>query len=197
MSLYERVAAKPGGGRALAAARLRRSVLVILHRAFSASGLDSQAELAKRLNVRRSAVNQIFRGDGNVQISTLAEYLYEMNFEVNITLVRAGELRTAALENRSPIPAVAIGSSTTSTNFDYYGTRDIGMYGYGYQQPLVLLNVGYGYQQSLVLVNAGFSAAQGIIVGLTSSEVRVSAPAWQAFKTINLSDELTSSGAAS
>jgi hypothetical protein len=196
MSLYERVAAKPGGGRALAVARLRRSVLVILHRAFNASGLNSQAELAKRLNVRRSAVNQVFRGDGNVQISTLAEYLYEMNFEVNITLVRAGELRTATLENRSPISAMVIGSSTASTNFGYYGMSDIGMYGYGHQQSF-MVNVGFGYQQSLVVANAGFSTVQGIVVGLTSGEVRVSASGWQAFSTIDLSDVFITSGASS
>jgi transcriptional regulator with XRE-family HTH domain len=98
MSLYDRVAAIRGGGRALAGARLRRAVLKALHRAFLASSMGSQAELAKRLKVRRSAVNQVFRGDGNVRINTLAEYLYEMGYEIDITLVKSGELRTAELE---------------------------------------------------------------------------------------------------
>jgi len=126
MSLYERVAAKPGGGRALAAARLRRSVLVILHGAFRASGLDSQSELAKRLRVRRSAVNQLFRGDGNVRINTLAEYLYEMGFELSITLVREGELRAAAIDDRFPIPALSIVSASTSITYTPWQLYDLG-----------------------------------------------------------------------
>jgi transcriptional regulator with XRE-family HTH domain len=117
MSLYERIAARPGGERALAAARLRRSVLVILHRALKASGLDSQSDLAKCLRVRRSAVNQVFRGDGNVRISTLAEYLHAMGFEADLTLVKAGEMRAAVLENRSPVPAFPNWSASTSVSY--------------------------------------------------------------------------------
>lgn len=114
MSLYDRVIARAGGGRALAIARLRRTVLSTLHSAFSMSGIESQSDLARRLRVRRSAVNQIFNGDGNLRISTLAEYLYEMGYELDITLVRAGEPRAAALEGRVVQPA--LGGRSTSTS---------------------------------------------------------------------------------
>jgi transcriptional regulator with XRE-family HTH domain len=117
MTLHDRVSAMPGGSRAIAASRLRRAVLTVLGKAFNTSGIESQAELAKRLKVRRSAVNQVFRGDGNVRINTLAEYLSEMGFEVSLTLVNAGELRAAVLEDRAPIPA--FGSTGTSTTMLY------------------------------------------------------------------------------
>jgi transcriptional regulator with XRE-family HTH domain len=114
MSLYDRVLARAGGGRALAIARLRRAVLSTLHKAFSMSGIGSQSDLARRLRVRRSAVNQIFNGDGNLRISTLAEYLYEMGYELNITLVRSGEPRAAALEGRFVKPVLAYQTVSTS-----------------------------------------------------------------------------------
>lgn len=105
MSLYDRVLARPDGGRALAVSRLKRAVLSALHEAFDMSGTASQSDLARRLHVRRSAVNQVFHGDGNLRISTLAEYLYEMDCELDITVVRAGEPRAAALEGRAALPA--------------------------------------------------------------------------------------------
>jgi transcriptional regulator with XRE-family HTH domain len=98
--LYERVARQPDGLRLLAGSRLRRRVLAVLHQALDLSRL-SQAELAKKLGIRRSAVNQVFRGDGNVRIETLAEYLHEMGFELDVQLVEAGEPRRAALEGRA------------------------------------------------------------------------------------------------
>ncbi|GAA4102398.1 hypothetical protein GCM10022248_89250 [Nonomuraea soli] len=105
-ALYERLAAQPDGLRLLAAARLRRKVIKVLHRSLELSGL-SQSDLGKRLGRRRSAVNQVFKGDGNVRVETLAEYLYEMGFELDLQLVPAGELRRAALEQREarPMPA--------------------------------------------------------------------------------------------
>ena len=73
MSLYDRVAARPGGDRALAQARLRHTVLRCLHRALGAA---SQAGLARSLGVRRSAVGHVFNGDGNVRMDILAAYLW-------------------------------------------------------------------------------------------------------------------------
>jgi transcriptional regulator with XRE-family HTH domain len=102
MSLYDRVLARRDGERALAIARLRRTVLATLHEAFSLSGISTQSDLARSLQVRRSAVNQVFNGDGNVRISTLAEYLNVMGYELDIRLVRSGEPRAAALEGRAP-----------------------------------------------------------------------------------------------
>src|SRR6266487_4389419 len=100
MSLYESFAARPGGGRALAKARLQRTVLRILDRALTLSSVESQSALAERLQIRKSAVSQVLRGDGNVRISTLADYLYELGFEANLELVSAGELRRAVVEGR-------------------------------------------------------------------------------------------------
>lgn len=114
MSLYDRVESKPGGKAALAAARLRREVLVALHEAFTASDVHTQSEVAERLDVRKSAVSQVFRGDGNLRINTLAEYLFALGFELNIQLVAAGEPRRAELEGRAPVPAGAAWNTTIS-----------------------------------------------------------------------------------
>lgn len=103
-TLHDRVAGKPGGEKALAAARLRREVLVMLHRAFEASGLHTQTEIARRLGVRRSAVSQVFKGGGNLRINTLAEYLFTLGFEIDLNLVAAGEPRRAMLEGRTVAP---------------------------------------------------------------------------------------------
>lgn len=94
--LYERLAATRGGARALASARLRRDVLAVLHKALGGAGL-AQAELARRLKVRKSAVNQVLRGDGNVRVSTIAEYLDECGYELQLRLVRAGTSRKESL----------------------------------------------------------------------------------------------------
>lgn len=116
MSLYDRVAARPGGNRALASARLKRAILGSLHQAFARSGMESQSDLARRLGVRRSAVNQVFNGDGNLRITTVAEYLYEMGYELNVTIVKAGEPRAAAIEGRDVQPAFPdTGTSPAST----------------------------------------------------------------------------------
>jgi transcriptional regulator with XRE-family HTH domain len=116
-SLYDRVAAKSGGAAALAAARLREELLVALHQAFEASGLRSKAELARRLNVRRSAVNQVFKGDGNLRATTIAEYLFALGFELDVTLVQAGEPRRAELEGRVAEPAHVVWNATISIVF--------------------------------------------------------------------------------
>lgn len=101
--LYERIAKEPGGLRSLASARLRRRVLTLLHKALERSGL-TQSDLAKKLGYRRSAVNQVFRGDGNVRIETLAEYLHEMGFELDVNLVAAGEHRRSFEQKRTTWP---------------------------------------------------------------------------------------------
>src|SRR5262245_19347399 len=103
-TLHDRVAGKRGGEKALAAARLRREVLVVLHHAFEASGLRTQTEIARRLGVRRSAVSQVFKGDGNLRINTLAEYLFTLGFEIDLNLVTAGEPRRATLEGQAAVP---------------------------------------------------------------------------------------------
>lgn len=109
--LYEQLADSDQGRLALASARLRYEVLGVLHKALEVSGL-SQSDVARKLNLRRSAVNQVFRGDGNVRTSTLAEYLFAMGYELDLQLVRAGEPRHAALEGRQPAPAFSAINTT-------------------------------------------------------------------------------------
>lgn len=102
MSLYDRIASSEAGSRALADARLRREVLELIHSALEECGL-TQVEIAKRLGVRKSAVNQVLRGDGNVRITTLAEYLYATGHEMTVGLVPAGQPRRAVLERRAKL----------------------------------------------------------------------------------------------
>lgn len=97
MSLYDAVASVPKGSRALSAARLRYEVLKILHRSLKRANL-TQVQLAERLGVRKSAVNQVFKGDGNLRISTLAEYLHEMGVELAVEVVPVGTHRAKAVE---------------------------------------------------------------------------------------------------
>lgn len=105
MNLYERFAATVRGAHALAAARLRHEVLSVLHQALHLSGL-TQSDVAEKLGIRRSAVNQVFRGDGNLRVNTIADYLHAMGFELDVRLTPAGEPRQAALEQREVRPAV-------------------------------------------------------------------------------------------
>lgn len=183
MSLHDRVSALPDGGRALAVSRLRRSVLKVLHRAFSNSSLESQVDLAKRLKVRRSAVNQVFRGDGNVRISTLAEYLYEMGYELDITLVKAGEIRDAALQDRAPTPAFPTASASASVT---YGT-------YAWKAPdvahILCATTPYAWS-NLVLIDACANAAIGVSeIGVTISDDLV-------YSALNMSPAFTAEGTA-
>lgn len=108
--IYERLAARPGGPRRLAAARLRYEVLGVLHKALDVSGL-MQKDLARILGVRKSAVNQVLRGDGNLRINTLAEYLHACGYELTLGLAEAGEPRRAAQEDR---PVTAVFSAATA-----------------------------------------------------------------------------------
>lgn len=92
MTLYDRLASTAYGSRLLAQARIRREVLRCLHRAQAASGL-SIADIATATGDRRREVKQAFDGDGNIQPSRLARYLHAMGYEVELTLVAAGEPR--------------------------------------------------------------------------------------------------------
>jgi transcriptional regulator with XRE-family HTH domain len=86
MNLQELVESLPNGGRHMAAARLRHEVIDALQDAFDKSG-RTQTDLAGALDRSKSAVSQVFLGDGNLRISTLAEYLYELGMELAIELV--------------------------------------------------------------------------------------------------------------
>ncbi|MCX5209832.1 helix-turn-helix domain-containing protein [Kitasatospora sp. NBC_00240] len=103
-TLYERFARTDDGPRFLAVARLKREVLRALNVALRESGV-SQNELAARLKIRKSGVSQALRGDGNLQVKTVAEYLEALGFELDVRLVRAGEPRRALTEGRDVVPA--------------------------------------------------------------------------------------------
>jgi transcriptional regulator with XRE-family HTH domain len=92
MTSYETFASDEDGQRRLAKSRLRHSVLTTLHEALASAKL-TKTEVASRLGVRKSAVGQVFGGDGNVRINTLADYLFAMGLELDIHAVPVGELR--------------------------------------------------------------------------------------------------------
>lgn len=95
MSLYSSFSAKKDGQKLLASARLRYRILSVLHQALEESGL-TKTDLAKRLNIRRSAVGNVFKGDGNLRINTLAEYLIAMDRELVVSVVDRGVPRQLA-----------------------------------------------------------------------------------------------------
>ena len=86
MNLTEYVKQIPDGQRMLASSRFRREVLIMLDDALEKSGL-SQSELALRLGLTRSAVSQVFSGDGNLRAETISDYLFAMGFQVEMKLV--------------------------------------------------------------------------------------------------------------
>lgn len=102
-SLYEILESTDEGSRSLAASRLREQVIAILYDALEISE-KNQADLARRLGIRKSAVNQVLLGDGNLRVKTLAEYLHALGFELDVRLVEAGEPRRAELEDRPVRP---------------------------------------------------------------------------------------------
>lgn len=114
-ALYDRLKKAPQGLRALSIARLKYEVLNVLWDALRRSEL-SQSDLAAKIGVRKSAVNQVFKGDGNVRIATLAEYLHVMGFEAELKLVRAGkpredavrQMREIRLARKGMVPAVSV-----------------------------------------------------------------------------------------
>lgn len=82
-------------------ARLRARVLSVLKSALESTG-RSQVDIAAALGIRKSAVNQVLRGAGNIQIDTLGEYLAALGFEADIVVAELGEFRNARMERRAP-----------------------------------------------------------------------------------------------
>lgn len=83
------------------AARLRARALALLHGALRQSKID-QVTLARRLGVRKSAVNAVLQGNGNVRINTLAEYMAVMGLEIDMVATELGELDRCLAERRAP-----------------------------------------------------------------------------------------------
>ncbi|MFJ3381942.1 helix-turn-helix domain-containing protein [Curtobacterium sp. NPDC090217] len=90
-----------GSDSLLSAARLKSRILAILEAALERSEL-TQVQLADRLGVRKAAVNNVLRGNGNVTVSTLAEYLYALGYEADVTVVMEGEIIASMRERRAP-----------------------------------------------------------------------------------------------
>ncbi|MFF0387990.1 helix-turn-helix domain-containing protein [Kitasatospora sp. NPDC004615] len=103
-TLYDRIASTEDGRRRLAVSRLKREALRAIHIALQESGI-TQAELARRIGIRKSAVSQVLNGDGNIQIRTLAEYLFALGYEMDLRVVEEGEPRKAMTEQRDALPA--------------------------------------------------------------------------------------------
>ena len=102
MSRSRLVKAETVDRRLLAAgSRLRARALALVHGAMRESKVD-QTELASLVGVRKSAVNALLRGNGNVRIDTLAEYLGALGYEADLTAVPFGEIDAARSERRAP-----------------------------------------------------------------------------------------------
>lgn len=71
------------GSRSYSRARLHRDALNLIHDALEASGM-TQVDLAKALGIRKGAVNQVLRGNGNLRLSTLADYLAVLGVQPRI-----------------------------------------------------------------------------------------------------------------
>jgi transcriptional regulator with XRE-family HTH domain len=111
--LHDLMSSSEEGRRRLAAARLRREVLVNLESALEESGM-TQSALASALGRTRSAVNQVFGGDGNIRISTLAEYLHAMGQELVLTRVPEGATRARLWRDGADTVAQTVMSNESS-----------------------------------------------------------------------------------
>lgn len=96
--LYESVASTPEGGQALASARLRHDVLSVLHTVYAASDLDYD-DLAERTDFDKTEIKDVFEGDGNITLHTLAMLLCALGFEAEVGAVRLGTARAQFLKD--------------------------------------------------------------------------------------------------
>lgn len=104
-SLYDSLAATPEGARALASARLRHDVLAILHTVYAASKLDHD-DLAGILGIGKYEVKNVFEGDGDIALGTLALFLAAMGFEAQVGAVRSGLAQAKFLGSEKSTTAV-------------------------------------------------------------------------------------------
>lgn len=126
MNLHDRLSQSPEGRRSLASARLRYSVMKSLTRALNDSGL-SQSELAKRLGLRRSAVNAVIKGTGNVRVNTVAEYLDAMGFEASLVVSPTGVARARTQAWRAiALPRVPANSALETRKGDDMAWSSLG-----------------------------------------------------------------------
>ena len=90
----EREEAEPGFAEGYAAWKREYDATVAMHRARQEAKL-TQAEVARRMNVPRTSVYRIERGQ-NVTIATLTRYLRACGFDLMLSFVPIGQKRKAS-----------------------------------------------------------------------------------------------------
>lgn len=104
MTLYERLAATPEGARGLAKARLRTKLLEALWEAVEAcSGED---EFRQRAGLSKRRLHRVSTERAGIRVDELADWLYTAGFELEVTLVPAGQPRADVLERREVAAAM-------------------------------------------------------------------------------------------
>lgn len=119
MSTYAALASSADGRRLLSKSRLRYRVLASLERALADAGI-TKTELSGRLGLRKSAVSQVFGGDGNLRVNTIAEYLDALDCELEVRVVPAGTARARAVGAPSK-PRLAFSAGTPLGTFTERG----------------------------------------------------------------------------
>jgi predicted XRE-type DNA-binding protein len=82
-TLIEEIEGTDAGAQGLAAANLAGQVMRLLHQALDMSDLDQRA-LANKVGVTQGRVSQVFGGDGNMRIASVARYLRALGYEAEI-----------------------------------------------------------------------------------------------------------------
>jgi hypothetical protein len=115
--LYERLAATPEGARGLAKARLRTKVIEALWEAIEACGGEDEFRRRAGLSKRRLRRVSIERRD--IRITELADWLHAAGFELEVTLVPAGQPRADVLERREEFEALRRERDDALDRIDY------------------------------------------------------------------------------
>lgn len=128
MDLMKFVEGMPDGKRMLASSRFRRQVLIALDQALDQSGL-SQSDLAQKLGLTRSAVSQVFNGDGNLRAGTISDYLFEMGVraEIILTPIISNEVMKTYQYSQSSSSATSV-YSRVDTVFNSVTTTNISIH---------------------------------------------------------------------
>jgi hypothetical protein len=99
MMLYERLAATPEGARGLAKARLRTKLLEALWGAVEACG--GEDEFRRRTGLSKRRLRRVSTERADIRIDELGDWLHAAGFELEVTLVPAGQPRADVLKQRA------------------------------------------------------------------------------------------------
>lgn len=105
MSLYERLSATHDGRRALAKARLRTQVIEGLREAVEACG-GGEDEFRRCAGLSKRRLRRVSTERADIRVDELADWLYTAGFELEVTLVPAGQPRADVLERREVAAAM-------------------------------------------------------------------------------------------